>query len=336
MKKQILYAFLLSFIASLYQNITYASPRCPQTMKRLQQSLPVAINDQKYLRTLTNPRFNKKQLSQGFNKRQLFKRMGNPFKAKLIECQRGGFDAIQKKSDTPLPTEKRRRLIGGSKKKKDKCRAVKPRYRINLAQGQLVHLNPNRSFKFNRHKANHLTKKEADQITRDLLRDIGVPKEELANSDIRVLVASGRDTNNRTKPSKRRAEIHVHIGRVISKVPVFGSEAKVAINSDALPSRLHLSWPDFKLVKDIQTRRPRSIKTVVQKASKALAGKRQCNKYSKIQAVIAYAPVYFKDRRKRSIRYIPSVVIYATPPIPKENSGQIAQAGIQITVPLFE
>lgn len=317
----------------LYPAVLQAETRCQDTMQLVKKSLPKEIGNNDFLSDLLKPEFDTKQLSQRFNREQLIEAMDDVLRLPASECQTGGQDNTGNKADTKDRDSGENTVP--NRLQQDKCGSMKSRVKINLAQGKVTYLNPERSFKFNKNQANRVQKAVAEKLALNLLESIGVPVKELGRSEVRELIAAGRDSKNKLKPSRLRAELHVRVGRKIGNLPVFDSEAKVAVSSKAQAARLHLSWPDFVLEPKLAQRKPHSPDTIIQMATKALSGKNQCNKYSRINSVIAYAPSSTKRNSDRKIRYIPSLIVYAIPPEPKEDSGQIAQPGVQVTIPLI-
>lgn len=323
---------ILSF-PLLWTSMAYGKVFCPETAELIKQSFPSEIGDDGFIKSLLNPKINKEQLSKKFNKEQLRKIMGNPFTGSKRECKSGGQDVTTNKSDSEKRTVTKKQIR--PKIKKDRCDDRRSMVNYNLSQGRITYLNPKRSFKFVKSKENTVSKEEADKKVRETLEIIGVPKNELGDSDIRVLIAASRDSKNKSKVVKRRAEVHVRIGREVNGFPVFDSEAKIAIDNKLQPARLHLRWPDFRLLSGLERRKVRSPDALLRHAVKALSGRKKCNNYSHVASSVAYTIVKQKRDSKQTPLFIPSLVIYATPPEPKENSGEIAQAGMQIVVPLL-
>jgi hypothetical protein len=228
---------------------------------------------------------------------------------------------------------------------KEFCSAKGTTLKMEPERGRLTYLNPSRSFSFEKSVENRLKKEQAIEMSYEYLSKLGVPEQELAKQpEARVMIAAGRDRENRGEAAKRRAEIHVRYPRQVSDIPVFDSDAKLAIDARGNVARMHLVWPAFKLADGLSMSDQYSREAMIRNVKQQLTPEGGCYNLSRLHTYVAYAEtsqVNFGEgddegeENISSISYVPSLVVYAVPPEPKEDSGEISMAGMQFTLPLF-
>jgi hypothetical protein len=175
----------------------------------------------------------------------------------------------------------------------------------------------------------------------------GVPGSEISANKavVRELRVTGRGIRSTKPPDKLRAEVHVLLPRVVNGTPVFDSEAKTAIDMRGQVARLHIKWPDFQLVPDLSVQDMLSRDEVTRMVDTEISKENLCKSLARIRAFIAYVPArelalpdQGSDEKDDNTGngYMPALVVYAIPNAPKEDSGEISEAGQQLAVSLLK
>lgn len=298
--------------------------KCQDLSEMISKAVPQEVGSEDLGKRLLNPQPGKLDIAKVFDPNMVSEVLGDQVEEKVKPCI----------SDT-----------SGHHDIKDYCNEKGTVLRIKAERGRLTYLNPSRSFSFEKSEDNKLKKEEAIEISRKTLDKLGVPMEELAKQpEARVMIAAGRDREQRQQGIKRRAELHVRYPRQVSDIPVFDSAAKLAIDNKGDVARMHLVWPAFKLAEGLSLKEQYSRDEVIRLVKLTLKPEAGCYNLSRLHAFVAYAESsemsYGEgndegEKGMSGISYVPSLVVYAVPPEPKEDSGEISMAGMQFTLPLF-
>lgn len=302
--------------------------KCQDLSEMISKAVPQEVGSEALAKRLLNPQPGKLDVAKVFSPNTVSEVLGDQVEEKAKPCV----------DDNP----------SGHHDSKEYCNEKGTTLKIKAERGRLTYLNPSRSFSFEKSEENTLKIEQAVEISRKVLDKLGVPMQELAKQpEARVMIAAGRDPEQRQQGIKRRAELHVRYPRQVSDIPVFDSAAKLAIDSKGDVARMHLVWPAFKLAEGLSMKDQYSREEMIRSVNQRLKPEGGCYNLSRLHAFIAYAEsseVSYGEGNDEgegsmssisSISYVPSLVVYAVPPEPKEDSGEISMAGMQFTLPLF-
>jgi hypothetical protein len=232
------------------------------------------------------------------------------------------FDRVfQAMKDTPVKVE---RIPETAERIQDEGRSL----RLDGRAGKVRYISRTRAWSFERDaKKPAIAAERALAAAQEALRSLEVPSDELEKPDVATQMAGGAPVGAREIQDRYEMYQIVTVKRRINQLPVYGSEARVAVNSGGEIQRALVKWPAFRLSPGLSLRQRSSV---VEEAVRQIL--RQSPRADlKITAYLAYAP---RDDDDRMVRYVPAVIVsvYA-PPTPyqvvidvAEPSGQPATA----------
>lgn len=295
---------------------------CIEFVEMLERAVPEEVGDPGLVERLLRPQTEGEPLSARFEPERAAEVLGDRFERTV-----------------PCPS---RRPDG--KDAAELCNQEGSELEFQLERGEVTYLNPSRSFRATSGTENRVGEDRAVQVAKETFAGLGLPTSQFApDVEVRTLVAAGRDPAGEMEPFRVPAELHVRFMRQMARVPVFDSAAKAAIDAEGRVARLHLRWPDFRLAPGLTAEAAPKRRETILGVARILSAEAHCDGISRIDAFVAYVPgaqlevpeaAEDGEAEPGSSTFVPGLVIYATPPEPKEDSGEIAMPGRQIAVPL--
>lgn len=216
-----------------------------------------------------------------------------------------------------------------------------------LSRGKIEYLNRSRSFQARDGVENDVSPEEAKEIAIRTAIAFGVPRGEIQFDfvDVQSLIAAARNREGKVE-ARLRAEVHVRLPRTVSGFPVWDSFYHAAVSSKREIARAHVQWPDFTLVRGLDPASALSRREVVERVVEELSDGTEPGSLKALATAVVYARAVevqgasFDDDDgsggEAASPFVPALVVYAIPPDPAEDSGQVVSAGRQFVVPLFE
>lgn len=230
------------------------------------------------------------------------------------------FDRVfQAMKDTPVKVE---RIPETAERVQDEGRSL----RFDARAGKVRYISRTRAWSFERDaKKPAVAAERALAAAQEALRSLEVPADELDKPEVATQMAGGAPVG--AKEIQDRYEMYqlVTVKRRVNQLPVYGSEARVAVNAGGEIQRALVKWPAFRLSPGL-TLRQRS--SVVEEAVRQIL-LQSPHADLKITAYLAYAP---RDDDDRMVRYVPAVIVsvYA-PPTPYQFVIDVAEPSVQPT-----
>lgn len=313
-----------------------AQERCPEISRLAEAAVPSRLEDPNFVANLLQPKAAATPLSRAFSFDKARQAVRDD---RLTEGSQPSHRPDRGHESEPSGADGERIFRG----------AEGTVLRADPAHGKIVYLNRQRSRGGRQGKASDVTREQAIEATFRAAEALGVSVSELdrRNLETRVLMGSGRDKDRREAPFRFQAEIHVRVPRQVSGIPVFDSFLHTSIATSSEIARLHLQWPDFALVPGLSAENALRRRQVVEQLREALTDADRCPKISSLKAEVAYVQADQLaisttqgdegDKQPTGVDrlFVPALVVYAVPPEPKEDSGEIAMGAQQLVIPLF-
>jgi hypothetical protein len=152
----------------------------------------------------------------------------------------------------------------------------------------------------------------AAKLTSSLLANLGVPRAELLGASVDVQLGLDEDLRRRTDSKLHSMYSLVSIGRSVNKLEVYGSRARAAVTNVGALQRLRLTWPTFRLAKELTLRERKAVvkqavETIVRQQASVVAGSKL------VSARLAYVP------ETSTLPYIPRKAADEKPGNSQEN-----------------
>jgi hypothetical protein len=213
------------------------------------------------------------------------------------------FDRVfQAMKDTAVKAE---RIPEGAERIQDESRSA----RVDARAGKIRYVSRPRAWSFERDaKKPSIGADKAVAAAEEALRSLDLPSDEQDKPETTTQIAGGAPVG--AKEIQDRYEMYqvVTVRRKINQLPVYGSQARVAVNNGGEVQRAMVKWPAFRLGAGLVLRkRPAVVDEAVQQIL------RQSPRPDlKMQAYLAYAP---RDDDDSIVRYVPAVIlsVYALP-----------------------
>jgi hypothetical protein len=207
------------------------------------------------------------------------------------------FDRVfQAMKDTAVKVE---RIPETAERIQDEGRSV----RVDARAGKIRYISRTRAWSFERDgKKPAIVAERALAAAQEALRSLGLPADELEKPDVATQMAGGAPVG--TKEIQDRFEMYqlVTVRRRLNRLPVYGSQARVAVNNEGEIQRAQVNWPAFRLGPGLTLRKraavvDEAIQQIMRQGPRADL---------KMEAYLAYAP---KDEDDRTVRYVPAVIL---------------------------
>ena len=217
--------------------------------------------------------------------------------------------------------------------------------KVELERGRVTYLNRDRSEKKG---MTRVADTAAVSLARKAAETIGVPMRELGpRADIRVLrvtAASGEDGAIKGEPGG--SEVHVRYQRRIGDVPVAFSRYHAAIDSRGNIARMHVRWPDFRLVRGLDAANALPREAVVGRVLGDIDRDNRCGSLSGVTAKVVYARTAVveggegltedgAEKETPSSEFVPALLVTVIPVEQKEDSGVVQMPVQNYVFPLF-
>lgn len=154
--------------------------------------------------------------------------------------------------------------------------------------------------------------KDAAKLTSGVLANLGVPRAELLEASVDLQL--GLDEALKSSKDSKLSTLYsvVSIGRSVNKIEVYGSRARAAVTNAGALQRLRLTWPTFRLAKDLTVRDRKAVvkqtvEAIVRQQATAIPGARL------VDARLAYVP------ETATLPYVPRKAAEETPGNSQDN-----------------
>ncbi|HET8934752.1 MAG TPA: hypothetical protein VFN67_14985 [Polyangiales bacterium] len=161
--------------------------------------------------------------------------------------------------------------------------------RLTQEQGRVRFVERSRTWNPAQTATNPVDPKVAMTLALGILERLGVPRAELVAPRVDLQLGLDEDMRRPTDRKKHTKYSLVSVQRNIGKLEVYGSRARIAITNAGSVQRLRLSWPAFRMAKDLTLRqRDAILKEAVATIMRQSATPISDNGF--IQARLAYVP----------------------------------------------
>ena len=174
---------------------------------------------------------------------------------------------------------------------------------IDRSLGMVKYVNRERAWNLERDaKSRPIEKEAAERLVMTVVRDLGIPPDEISEPAVETQVAAGAPIGE--KEIKDRFEMYrvVAFKRTIASWPVHDSKLIAAVTNDGRIQRLQAKWPTFRQEPDLKLL---SREEVIDRAIRDIL-EAEPEKDIRIETHLAYAPF---GRDDEEVTYAPSVII---------------------------
>lgn len=203
--------------------------------------------------------------------------------------------------------------------------------KIEMDRGRIAYLNRTRS---ERKAAATISEADAIALARQAAEAVGMPLRELGTrADVRTLrLTAASEEGTVITGQAMGSEVHVRYQRRIGDVPVAFSRFHAAIDARGEIARMHVRWPDFRLVRGLSAANTASREQVVAQVLDQVGRDNRCGSLSRVVANVVYARTAVVDggeapsadgseTESGASEFVPALMVTVFPVAQREDSG---------------
>lgn len=170
---------------------------------------------------------------------------------------------------------------------------------------------------------------------RKAAESLGLPMRELADKpDVRALrVSAASQEGEKITGQSMRTEVHVRFQRRIGGVPVAFSRVHAAVDARGDIARMHVRWPDFRLVRGLKAADATPREAIVARVLDDVDRDNRCGSLSRIVSNVVYARTADveggegagaddgAEKDSGPSEFVPALMVTVIPVVQKDDSG---------------